>query len=114
MPRRDGRTVALPAAAHNPGPWRASTQSDAVVADTAICEVRGADDIAYYGGYLIAESVARRNQPLIIAAPKLLATLIEIHAGMACTCRLEPLAGGPVPCQTCQISTLIAEAEGRS
>jgi hypothetical protein len=58
---------------HTPGPWRAGKTSDSVVADVppqfAGCHK---DAEAYYGGHLIAESVARHNRPLVIAAPMLL------------------------------------------
>jgi hypothetical protein len=42
-----------------------------------------------------------------------LAKLREVFSGMACSCRLQPLVGGPVPCPTCQIGAAIARAEGQ-
>lgn len=61
--------------AHTPGPWRAARLHGAVVADIPILEVPGSDDVTYYGGHLIAESIAAQNVALIAAAPDLLAAL---------------------------------------
>ena len=70
-------------AEHTPGPWRISPKSclyGAVVADTstrtraATADEAAQDvsEIAAYGGYIIAESIAPRNRLLIAAAPDLL------------------------------------------
>lgn len=59
--------------AHTPGPWRIGTTEGAVVADVPIPEVEGSDHYEYYGGHLVAESIAPRNLPVIAAAPELLA-----------------------------------------
>ena len=62
-------------AQHTPGPWRHSTQGRfaIVVGDHPVPGVKGSDEVAYYGGHLIAESVAPQNAPLIAASPDLLA-----------------------------------------
>lgn len=60
-----------------------------------------------------ATSVANANSRLIATAPELLVMLKEVFGGMMCICKLSPLAGMPVPCQTCRIKSVIAKAEGR-
>jgi hypothetical protein len=35
----------------------------------------------------------------------------EVTVDWLCVCRLNPLVGEPVPCQTCRVRTLIAKAE---
>jgi len=65
---------------HTPGPWRASTQRYAVVADHPVPEIGGSDAIDYYGGHLIGESIAPQNIGLIAAAPELLEALKETLA----------------------------------
>ena len=57
------------------GPWRAGKTGGAVVADYPIPEVDGSGHVEYYGGHLVAESIAPQNIPLIAAAPDLLAAL---------------------------------------
>jgi hypothetical protein len=64
---------------HTPGPWRAGSGTGgkgSVVSDQlAAGALGGSDAVKYYGGHLIAESVAPENIPLIAAAPELLAAL---------------------------------------
>jgi hypothetical protein len=64
---------------HTPGPWRAGKDNyGGIVADHPIeGGVMGTDDVEHYGGYLIAETVAPCNKPLIAAAPELLVALKE-------------------------------------
>ena len=62
-------------AQHTPGPWRAGNAGGSVVGDARIDEVPGSEHIEYYGGHLVAESIAQRNVPLIAAAPDLLEAL---------------------------------------
>jgi hypothetical protein len=69
--------------AHTPGPWRKGRCPQSVVADAPVPEIRGSDDVIYYGGHLIAESVATQNIPLIAAAPELLAALKVVTAHLA-------------------------------
>lgn len=52
------------------GPWRAGRKGS-VVADYPVPEIGGSDAVDYYGGHLIAESVAPQNVPIIAAAPAL-------------------------------------------
>lgn len=62
---------------HTPGPWREGKDNyGGIVADYPIeggC--LGTDDVEHYGGYLVAESVAPCNKPLIAAATELLKAL---------------------------------------
>jgi hypothetical protein len=61
---------------HTPGPWREGKNYGAVVSDSPIeGGPLGADDVEHYGGYLICESVAKCNNPIIAAAPDMLAAL---------------------------------------
>jgi hypothetical protein len=56
---------------HTPGPYRPGRHGT-IVADHPIVEgPSGSDDVSHYGGYLVAESVARRNEPLLAAAADL-------------------------------------------
>ena len=60
---------------HTPGPWVDGNPSDAIVTKT---KPKGYDNttlIEEYGGYLIAETVAPCNKPLIKRAPSMLALL---------------------------------------
>jgi hypothetical protein len=63
---------------HTKGPWRKASGAidyGAVVSDTSPRPLTGhcleADEVAAYGGYLIAESIAPQNKALIAAAPDL-------------------------------------------
>lgn len=63
----------MSAVTHTPGPWRPGKQSDSIVSDAAVQNgPGGADCVEYYGGHLIAESVAICNAPVIAAAPEIL------------------------------------------
>jgi hypothetical protein len=70
----------MPEIKHTPGPWRASHKhTDAVVSDN---RVRDVDDVAarhYYGGYLICESVAPENRPILAVAPEMYDVLASIE-----------------------------------
>lgn len=57
---------------HTPGPWRAGKYISCVVCDKPVPEIGGSDHVEYYGGHLIAESIAPQNAHLIAAAPDLL------------------------------------------
>lgn len=63
---------------HTPGPWRVSR--GAVVADHPVPEIGGSDATDYYGGHLIAESIAPQNRAVIAAAPDMLAALKMVTA----------------------------------
>lgn len=66
---------------HTPGPWRPSASaSDAVVCDESTREYYNDDAVEYYGGHLIAESIATdANRELIAAAPELLAEVVRLR-----------------------------------
>jgi len=69
------------AATHTPRPWRVG-KAGGIVADAPIDGgVQGTEDTAFYGGYLICETVAPCNRALIAAAPDLLAALEAIATG---------------------------------
>lgn len=76
--------VTKPKLLHTPGPWREGKNCGAIVADTAEgLSVNGTycdESKEYYGGYLIAETVASANKALIIEAPELLKSLEEMTA----------------------------------
>lgn len=57
---------------HTPGPWAVGLKGG-VVADTPTNNhILGSDDVEYYGGYLICESVTLANARLIVKVPELL------------------------------------------
>jgi hypothetical protein len=65
---------------YTPGPWRVGGHGgiyDSVVSDVPPNPRRTAEElqeeVGYYGGYLIAESITRANGVLIATAPELLA-----------------------------------------
>lgn len=65
---------------HTPGPWRAGTGRGGKVGSVvsnqlAVGALGGSDAVDYYGGNLIAESIAPENVQLIAAAPELLEAL---------------------------------------
>lgn len=62
---------------HTATPWRIGKSCGSVVADEPVPEVSGAEDVAYYGGYLIAESIAPRNAEFIVRACNAHAALIH-------------------------------------
>lgn len=57
---------------HTKTPWRISAGigfgKGAVVADEPVPEIGGSDAVDYYGGHLIAESIAPRNAEFIVRA----------------------------------------------
>lgn len=55
---------------HTPGPWRVG-KGGCVVSETPCCPAAAnVDDIGYYGGYLICESIGtRHNAELMARAP---------------------------------------------
>lgn len=55
-----------------PGPWRMGRNNHCVVADCPVRGVSGSDEVEYYDGHLVAESITRSNAALISAAPELL------------------------------------------
>jgi hypothetical protein len=67
---------------HTPGPWRRGRHGGSVIADHPVPEIGGSDSVAYYGGHLIAESIAPQNLPIIETAPELLAALEGLVDGI--------------------------------
>lgn len=70
-------------AKHTPGPWRVG-RAGAVVADHPTTDRPGGghDDADYYGGHLVAESIARiADARLIAAAPDTYDACREVAAG---------------------------------
>lgn len=55
---------------HTKTPWRvgAPSQMGSIVADEPVPEIKGSDAVEYYGGHLIAESIAPRNAEFIVRA----------------------------------------------
>ena len=55
---------------HTKTPWRVGSPNrmGSVVADEPVPEIGGSEDVAYYGGHLIAESIAPRNAAFIVRA----------------------------------------------
>lgn len=64
---------------HTKTPWRvgAPSQMGSVVADEPVPEICGSDAVDYYGGHLIAESIAPRNAEFIVRACNAHEMLIE-------------------------------------
>lgn len=58
---------------HTPGPWRKSNVSDAIISENnkGLPPHAFEESKKYYGGYVIAETVASCNMPLLLAAPDL-------------------------------------------
>jgi hypothetical protein len=93
---------------HTEGPWRAGR--GCVVADQPVPEMGGSDAVEYYGGHLVAESIAPQNIPLIAAAPELLVSasdFLEVltENGLLCEC-------GEADCRTTRLRAAIAKATG--
>lgn len=63
-----------------PGPWRVG-RDGSVVADTpvGIRAAGGAEDVEYYGGYLVCETVSPSNARLIAQAPLLFELLQDLR-----------------------------------
>ena len=68
---------------HTPGPWRIGKGYGAVVSDISpnprLSSGLDSDEIAAYGGYIIAESIVKYNKPLIAMAPEILAACEDAH-----------------------------------
>lgn len=107
---------------HTKGPWRAGKTCHSVVADTPIpgTEHTGHSDVEYYGGYLICESVWKKEDwDLIIAAPDMYDVLKElvyllggddpIEAGCHC---IDTGTGRILVCPWCKAKQALAKAEG--
>jgi hypothetical protein len=62
---------------HTPGPWKIGKGSF-IISDSPSPGIPGSDEVDYYGGHLICESVSKSNATLIAAAPDLLQSLIDV------------------------------------
>ena len=75
---------------HTPGPWRIGKGYDSVVSDTPpnprLSSSLDADEVAAYGGYIIAESITKNNKALIAKAPELLDACLDAYQVMS-VCR---------------------------
>lgn len=69
---------------HNQGNWSPAKNGGGVVSDQPGGGVGGSDDVAYYGGYLIAESMGSSNIPIVAAAPKMLNALVAARNFVNC------------------------------
>lgn len=59
-----------------PGPWQPGKQEGTVVSALPVAGIQhNPDCTAHYGGYLIAESIAPQNIPVVAAGPTLLRRL---------------------------------------
>ena len=98
---------------HTPGPWRKGKTMDSIVGDdpTARESGTGHEEIEYYGGFCVAESVLPRNQALIIAAPELLEALEACHA---CIVSMMPHEPCDLPPAALQAIAAIAKAKGEA
>lgn len=67
-------------ARHTKGPWRTGRRGRSIVADYPIeGGVRGTDDVAAEGGYLVAETCAEVNIPILTAATDLFDALTMVR-----------------------------------
>lgn len=65
---------------HTEGPWRVG-HNHSIVSDVPIeGGPTGGNEAHYYGGFLVAETVAPRNRRIIAAAPLLLRSLFQSDA----------------------------------
>ena len=67
---------------HTPGPWKDGEMGASIVSDSPEGYVWDEGSVRAYGGFLIAESIAPCNKPLIKAAPDLLAVAKRAAAVM--------------------------------
>lgn len=65
---------------HTKTPWRVGkpNRMGSVVADEPVPEIGGSDAVDYYGGHLIAESIAPRNAQFIVRACNAHAQLVHV------------------------------------
>ena len=93
---------------HTQGPWRVG-RPGAIVADHPVPEVSGSEAVDYYGGHLIAESVALQNAPILAAAPEMFDAL-EMVRDADEDCRRDGLATLPGPARA-RIDAALAKAK---
>lgn len=61
---------------HTPGKWKLGKTSDSIVTD--ILPDTGINEIHYYGGAVVAETVSAGDRHLISAAPEMYFALCEV------------------------------------
>lgn len=86
---------------HSKGPWRAAPEGvpyNAIICDEPMRTYKDSytaeQEREAYGGYLVCESVARQNVPIICAAPDLLEALEALmlaHSGGLCAATAKKL-----------------------
>ncbi len=65
-------------AIHTEGDWFAGKGSWVATQSPINDEINGSDDVGYYGGYLIGESISSCNIPIISAAPDMFKALLAV------------------------------------
>jgi len=96
---------------HTKTPWRVGnpSQMGSVVADEPVPEIGGSDAVGYYGGHLIAESIAPRNAEFIVRAcnshEQLVAALLVAYDMI-----VEECADGAYTNQADQVRAALAAA----
>lgn len=104
----------LPAVNHTPGPWTEGKTSDSIVTEACHCAAKGYpvedehDHHKYYGGCVVAESIAGFNRPLIIAAPELYSAALRftLEWYRSCVCSETEI------CSWCELSASLTKAMG--
>lgn len=95
-------------AKHTKGPWRRG-RSGSVVSDAHVEGMSGANEPEYYGGNIVAESVAEQNADLISAGPDLYEALGNLLPCLESMEHPSPWLAG----QLMLARAAIAKAEGR-
>lgn len=96
-----------------PGPWvRSERARDSVIASEPDREISSTEAEAY-GGQVIAESIERRNVPLIMCAPELLEMCRKIRRGEAGVRAMKFWSDRDEGKFWSEMDELIARAEGR-
>ena len=67
----------------NKGNWSYNGNGGVISTSNGGSLVNGADEVDFYGGYLIAESISKANAQLIAAAPELYEALKEVTDWLA-------------------------------
>lgn len=71
---------------HTPGPWQVGRGGGCVIASHPVPGITGTDDIEYYGGHLVAESITPDNALLIAAADDLYEIVRRLLEGWDAEC----------------------------
>ena len=109
---------------HTGGTWRIAAPAGGNIYGAVVSDVKpsgrkakpedDALEVGAYGGYLIAESIAPQDRPIIAAAPAMLDALREVANGFghhaACATVREPEM--PCDCERRQVLAAIAQATG--